>query len=440
MASARNNIIFHYRINCRLGLLLGCLLSIPLQLSAQTQPIDRIVAIVDSDVILASELDDRLRAFKQRYAEQEGQLPLPPEDVLSKQILDRLILNSIQLQMGAKAGIRIGDEGLLNAIKGIAQNNRMTLEQFQDKLLEEGMDYHGFREQVRQDMIIQEVQRYQLSRRIRVTPNELQSFLDSPVGQQVVSDDYLLGHILIPVKRRASSSHIDKAKNKALDIYQKALAGESFRELAKENSAGAQASRDGSLGWRKLEGIPDLFSKQVIDMEVGEVLEPIRSSSGFHVVSLLDKRGPSTEVENQSRARHILIQDSEILDAKASKKLIHDIYTKLQNKADFSEFAKRYSDDPGTALAGGELGWLSKKDLAPGFAEVMETIELHKISQPFQTDFGWHVLQVLERREHDVSKEKREQKALDHLRMRRFEEELKGFLTEIRNDAYIEIK
>ncbi len=416
------------------GFMLGFLLALSGCLWADTEPIDRIVAIVNSDVILESELEDRIRAIKSRPGD------LPPEDDLQKQVLDQLILDSIQLQMGAKSGIRVGDEDLTRAIQAMASGNNMTFEQLQEELVNEGMDYQFFREQVRQDLIIQEVQRWQLSRRIRVTPDELDAFIDSEAGRKVISDDYLLGHILIPVERRDSRSKIDKAKETAFGLYREIKDGGDFRELAEEYSGSSRTAQGGSLGWRKADEIPDLFAKQAVEMEVGDVLEPLRSDSGFHIVSMLDKRGPSTEIEQQYNVRHVLIKTSEILDGRGAQKLSQDIYRRAKAGEDFAELARLYSDDPGSGLAGGELGWVTKESLVPEFAATVEAAEIGEFSEPFETEYGWHVLQVLDEREHDISQDSRKQKALDYLRNLRFQEELKNFLTDIRNDAYIEIK
>lgn len=405
---------------------------------ADREPIDRIVAIVDSDVVLESELKERLRSVKNQYAGSDQELP--PSDILSKQILERLVIDSIQLQMGERGGIRIGDEDLTSAILNIAKRNRVTLEEFQKELADKGISYRSFREEIRRSMIIQEVQRHQLGNRIRITPKELGNFLASPIGQELTADEYLLGHILISVSGRASAQAIYRAEEKAKRLYEQLQEGDSFKDLAIMHSDGGRAAEGGNLGWRRADKLPSMFAKAAVKMSVGDTLEPIRSGSGFHLISLLDKRGAGTETEKQSKVRHILVRTSEIRSEKDAKDLIHEIKTKLLAGEDFDTLARLHSSDPGSALAGGELGWISNENLAPEFAAQMESATVGEISEPFQTEFGWHVLQVEERRIHDISQEQRERKAMEYLRNRRFEEEFEDFLTEIRNEAYVELK
>lgn len=405
---------------------------------ADREPIDRIVAIVDSDVVLESELKERLRSVKNQYAGSDQELP--PSDILSKQILERLVIDSIQLQMGERGGIRIGDEDLTSAILNIAKRNRVTLEEFQKELADKGISYRSFREEIRRSMIIQEVQRHQLGNRIRITPKELGNFLASPIGQELTADEYLLGHILISVSGRASAQAIYRAEEKAKRLYEQLQEGDSFKDLAITHSDGGRAAEGGNLGWRRADKLPSMFAKAAVKMSVGDTLEPIRSGSGFHLISLLDKRGAGTETEKQSKVRHILVRTSEIRSEKDAKDLIHEIKTKLLAGEDFDTLARLHSSDPGSALAGGELGWISNENLAPEFAAQMESATVGEISEPFQTEFGWHVLQVEERRIHDISQEQRERKAMEYLRNRRFEEEFEDFLTEIRNEAYVELK
>lgn len=414
-----------------------CLLA-PAVLLAEVTSIDKIIAIVNSDVVLQSDLDSRIAMIQRQYA--QSKQSLPPKDALVQQVLDRLIVDSIQLQMGSKAGVRIDDEALTDTIRSIARDNKRSLEGFQQQLVKQGVDYQFFRNQIRQDLIIQEVQRYHLSRRIRVTPKELENFLESPIGKNLVSDDYLVGHILISVSRRASENTIATASKRADKLYLELKEGADFRELAIANSDGNRALKGGDLGWRKAAELPELFANAVIQLSINDVLKPIRSPSGFHIVSLLDKKGASKSVEQQYKTRHILVQTSTILDSEAAEKLIQDIHARLIAGEDFAQLAQLYSDDPGSALTGGDLGWVTDKQLALEFAAQMQSIPVNEISAPFQTEFGWHILQVQEKRQQDVSQEQREQRGLNYLRSQRFEEKLEDFLAEIRSEAYVELK
>ena len=413
-------------------------LLVPAVLLAKVTPIDKIIAIVNSDVVLQSDLDSRITMIQQQYA--QSKQPLPPKNTLAQQVLDRLIIDSIQLQMGSKAGVRIDDEVLTDTIRGIARNNKKSLQEFQEELINQGIDYQFFRNQIKQDLIIQEVQRYHLSRRIRVTPKELKNFLESPIGKKMVSDDYLVGHMLISVSRRASENTIKNASERAEKLYLELQEGADFRKLAIANSDDNHAFKGSDLGWRKAAELPELFADAAIRLSIGGVLEPIRSPSGFHIVSLLDKKGASEGVEQQYKTRHILVQTSTILDAEAAENLMQNIHEKLMAGEDFAELAQLYSDDPGSALTGGDIGWVTGKQLALEFAAQMESIPINKISAPFQTEFGWHILQVQEERQQDTSQEQRERRALNYLRSQRFEEKLEDFLAEIRSEAYVELK
>lgn len=427
-----------YKLQKLMGVLL--LAISPVIAQAELEELDRIIAIVNEDAILASELTDRLQIIKGQYG--GPQQSLPPDDVLSAQVLDRLIVDSIQLQMGVQAGIRVGDEELTRAIMSIAERNDVTsLVAFQEQLAEKGIDYRSFREQMRQDLIIQEVQRYQMNRRIRITPKELENFLASPVSKNLIAEEYRLGHILIAASGRATTKAVQAAKEKAWGLYRQLQEGVLFKQIAIEHSDGGRALEGGDLGWRKAAQLPELFAGAVPEMSVGDILEPIFSPSGFHLVSLLEKRGSNADTEQQYKTRHILVRLSEIRSAEEAEVLIRDVYIKLLANASFSDMAKLHSDDPGSALTGGDLGWVSAATgLAPEFAEQMEAVPVGEISKPFQTEFGWHVLQVQERRNQDISQQKLEQQALYYLRSRRFEEEFESFLTEIRNDAYVELK
>jgi peptidyl-prolyl cis-trans isomerase SurA len=416
-----------------LGLLLTCC-----QASAVTKDLDFIVAIVDDDVVLASELVSRLDAVRKQM--KAAKMQIPPSNVLFNQMLERLIMEDIQLQMGERAGVRIDDESLTAAIESIAKQNKMTLAQFTQALASEGIDYREFREDVRREMIIQRVQRNRVNHRIYISDEEIDAFLASPLGQSALSDEYRVGHILIAVADDATPAAIAAAEKKADDIYGKLKAGADFREMAIENSADSRALEGGDLGWRKGGELPSLFAEQIVKLQVGDTLPPIRSASGFHIVQLLEKRGASTEIVKQADVRHILVKPSEIRTEAETKQLIDDIYQDLVNGADFATLAKKYSEDPGSALAGGDLGWSEPDKFAPEFAAMVRDTPVNTISKPFHTEFGWHVLEVTGWREHDMSEDARRDMALRILHNRRYEEVLQEWLREIRDEAYVDIK
>jgi peptidyl-prolyl cis-trans isomerase SurA len=405
---------------------------------ALVKDLDFIVAIVDDDVVLASELVSRLDSVRKQM--RAAKMPIPPSDVLFNQMLERLIMEDIQLQMGQRAGVRIDDETLTSAIESIAKQNNMNLEQFTQALAHDGIDYREFREDVRREMIIARVQHNRVNNRIYISDEEIDAFLASPLGQRALSDEYRVGHILIAVADDATPEAIAAAQKKANDIYAQLQAGADFRELAIANSADSRALEGGDLGWRKGGELPSLFAEQIVSIEVGDTLPPIRSGSGFHIVQLLEKRGASTEVVKQADVRHILVQPSEIRSEAETKALIDDIYQQLQDGADFGALARKYSEDPGSALAGGELGWSEPDKFAPEFAAVVRDIPIDTVSKPFHSEFGWHVLEVTGWREHDMSADARRELALRILHNRRYEEVLQEWLREIRDEAYVDIK
>lgn len=413
-----------------------CLLAIGAR--AEVKQLDRVVAVVDDDVITASELIDRLH-FVQRQFEANG-MQLPPRDTLMSQLLERLILDSLQLQMGKRAGVRVSDEELTQAITSIAQGNKMDLDTFQKALAKDGMTYREFRDQIRREMIIARVQQNRVNDRIYISPQELQNFLDSPVGKAATADDYRVGHILLQVADDATPEALKAAEAEANKIVKELRGGADFAQMAVAHSADQHALDGGDLGWRKAGQLPSLFAEQVLDAKVGDVLDPIRSASGFHIVKLLDKRGASTTVIDQTKVRHILIQPSEIRSEAEAKALAEDIRARIENGEKFEDLAREYSDDPGSALSGGDLGWVMPGQMVPTFEQHMNATKVGEVSDPFKSKFGWHILQVMDRRAQDMSEEFRKRQAMKILRDRRYDEELQAWLREIRDEAYVEIK
>ncbi|MCC5886141.1 MAG: peptidylprolyl isomerase [Gammaproteobacteria bacterium] len=418
------------------------LLALPLLLMALAasafQELDRVVAVVDDDVVLASELVERLTYIEQQF--QANNMQVPPRDILASQVLERLILDSIQMQMGRRAGVRIGDEELTQAVAGVAQQAGMNLDQFQQALAQDGMSYADFREQIRREMIVGRVQQNRVSDRIYISPQELQNFLASPVGRAATSDDFRVGHILLAIPDDASPAAVREAEASAREIVRELRQGADFAQMAVARSAGQRALEGGDLGWRKAGQLPSLFAEQVLGASKDEVLDPIRSASGFHIVKILDKRGASNTVVDQTRARHILIQPSEIRSEREAENLIRDLYSRIEQGAAFDQLARDFSDDPGSALAGGDLGWVMTGQMVPAFEETMNNTATGRYSEPFRSQFGWHILEITDRRAQDMSTEFRERQALRILRDRRFDEALEAWLQEIRDEAYVEIR
>ena len=420
----------------------GCLGALILMsgLAAHAVPkdLDYIVAIVDDDVVLATELVNRLTSVRKQML--AAKVAVPPDEVLFNQLLERLIMEDIQLQMGQRAGVRIDDETLTKALDGIAKQNQMTLEDFTRALEHDGLSYSEFRDEVRREMIIQRVQRNRVNSRVYLSDEEVDAFLASPLGQRTLSDEYRVGHILLAVASDAQPAAVVQAEQEANSIYEQLKAGADFRQMAIAHSSDSRALEGGDLGWRKAGELPSLFAEQVFELNVGQTAMPIRSNSGFHLVQLLEKRGAGTEVVEQMLVRHILVKPSEIRSEADAQALIEDIHRRILAGEDFGTLARLYSEDPGSALAGGDLGWSEPEKFAPEFADVLRETPVEKLSEPFQTKFGWHVLQVMDRRQHDMSEDARRNLAIRVLHNRRYEEELQEWLKEIRDEAFVEIR
>ncbi len=417
------------------GLLAGVLLTA--QAHALTQ-LDYIVAVVDDDVVLASELVSRIATVREQIVAQNA--PLPPEQVLYSQMLERLIMESLQLQMAERAGVRIDDASLTQSLAGIAEQNRMTLEQFQEVLAADGINYREFRDDVRREMIIQRVQRGRVNNRVHITEEEIGAFLDSPVGRDVLSDEFRVGHILLLVPDNVAPEDVAAAEAEAQEIRRELVAGADFRQMAITRSAGSRALEGGDLGWRKAGELPSLFSDVVLELEPGETPPPMRSGRGFHIIQLLERRGVSNMMVRQSRVRHILVETSEIRTEAETRVLIFEIRDRVLAGESFEALAREYSDDPSSALSGGDMGWAESTSFVPEFGAAMDNVEIDVLSEPFRTKFGWHVLEVQERRDHDMSEEAMRNMAVRILHTRRFDEELEIWLGEIRDEAYVEIR
>ncbi len=418
---------------------LGSVLAlIPLSAGAEYRELDAIVAVVEDDVVLASELLERLDMVREQFA--QNNQPLPPNDILLSQIMERLIIESLQIQEADRRGVTVDDETLTRAVTGFARQNNMTLEEFAQKLEQDGRNYAEFREQIRKEIMMQRLQQGIVNRRITISDQDIQDLLNSPYYKELLSDEFRVGHILLALEPNASEETIKQAEDAAIEIVKELRGGADFAQMAVARSAGSNALEGGDLGWRKAAELPSLFSEYVLQMDVGDVSPPIASPSGFHIIKLLDQRGAGVQKEMQTHLRHILVMPSEIRSEAEAKTLIWDIYKRLTAGEDFAELAAEYSEDPGSALAGGDLGWTSGDEFVPRFREVMAETPTGGLSEPFESQYGWHVLQVLDRREQDMSESARREMALQILHQRRFEEELDKWLKELRDEAFVEIR
>ena len=405
---------------------------------AEVRPLDRVVAIVDNDVIMQSQLDQRVTEVQKSIAKQGGNQP--PTSVLQQQVLERLILENIQLQIGDRAGVRITDEELNQALETIAQRNNMNIEQLRMALEQDGLSFSAAREQIRREMIISRVRQRRVADRIDVTNQEVQRFMASEHGQLQLSEEFRLANILLPLAEGSTAAVIEKAAIQAQQIYQQLQQGASFTDLAVSRSASENALEGGEMGWRKTAQLPPPFDTLVPALSPGQVTQPVRTPGGFIIIKLLEKRGGNNQLRDEVHVRHILIKPSEIRSDAEAQKMAERLYERIVAGESFSNLAENFSEDPGSARNGGDLDWIDPSILVPEFQEVMKQTPSGSLSKPFKTGYGWHVLEVLGRRATDSSEQLREQQAMNILRNRKFDEELQGWLLEIRGEAYVESK
>lgn len=419
-----------------LGLILG--LAVSLTAQAKVAVLDRVVAVVNDDIVLQSELNQRTTSMY-RSIQQSGTQP-PPLKVLKKQVLERLISERIQLNMGFNAGVRISDREIDQTIARLAAGNNLSAEQYMQQIIASGESISDLRENIANEIIIMQVQQGSVMRGIHISEQELNNFLNSEEGKLMTSPEVKLGQILISAPYSASTDTIDVSQQKLNDIIAQINQGEDFKQLAIANSDDQSALEGGDLGWRKQSQLPSLFTDAIENLNPGEISKPIRSGAGFHVLKLYDRKGGGKQLIQQHFARHILLKPNQIRDQAETVELLNDMRQQALDNDDFFALAKQYSEDPGSALKGGELGWSTPGLFVPEFEKTMDSIALNEISKPFQTQFGWHILQVTERRMQDFSDEILRNRADNLLRQRKYSEELQVWLQKIRDEAYVEIK
>jgi peptidyl-prolyl cis-trans isomerase SurA len=372
----------------------------PHAMAAKSIGLDRVVAIVDEDVVLESELNDRTQAVLSRLKGQYTQLP--EEDVLRKQVLEQLIVERVEIGLAKRYEIKVEETEIDQAIDRVREKNKMTAEQFSADLKRQGLSLAGLRAQIRDELIISHLQQGVVSSRIKVTPQEIDNFLASSDGKFATSPDYHIGHILIAVPSAADADTITAAEKKAKDIYQKLKGGADFAQMAIANSNDQAALQGGDIGWRKLAQLPELFGNQLAGLKTGDVTAPFRSGAGFHILKNMEQRGGGQQLIEQTHARHILVKTSEIMDDNQAREKLLVLKDKIEKGEDFAKLAKANSEDTGSMLSGGDLGWSSPGMFVAAFEETLATTPIGKVSRPFKSQFGWHIVQVLERRKEDM--------------------------------------
>lgn len=401
-----------------------------------TDMLDQVVAIVDDDIIMASELRERVDAINEGYATR-GAEP-PPEDVLIRETLDRLILESIQIQKGQRVGVRISDQQLNAAVQSIAAQNGMSLEQFLAALETQGKSYQEMREQVRKEMIIQRVQQGNVNQRIEITDQEVDNFLATEEGQALSQPEYMIFHALLAVSPGASEAEVAAAENHVNKVLGEIRGGKPFEEAV--SAPGPYTFSGGNLGWRRAGDLPSLFSDIAPGLARGETADPVRSDSGFHLIYMADRRGADQMMVSQTRVRHILVKPSEILTDDEARELAGTLKSRIEAGEPFGDLAREYSEDIGSAQEGGDLGWTSPGQMVPEFEQMMQITAVGEISDPFRTEFGWHILEVEERREQDMTDKAVRNRAMNYLHNRKYQEELDAWLRQIRDEAFVDIK
>ncbi|WP_455209337.1 peptidylprolyl isomerase [Kaarinaea lacus] len=400
---------------------------------------DRIVAIVNDDVITYVELTNELNVIKQQLRQQQTQLP--PDSILEKQVLDRLVVTRIQLQHAEKRLLKVDDESLNQAIANIASQNGIDINAFRQALESNGMNYSEYRERVRDEMVIARLQQREVQRRINVTDQEIEDFLANQDLQDSSNEEYRLQHILLVVPEAAAAERIQAVKQKAQQLLVKLQSGEDFAQVAIADSDGQQALNGGDLGWRKLAEIPTLFSGLVRNMQVGELSDVIRSPSGFHIIKLAEKRSADVQhIVKQTLARHILIQTNELVSSDEALERLQQLKQRIDNGEDFSQIASAHSDDKGSAADGGNLGWVNPGTMVREFEDAMNKLQPGEVSTPIRTQFGWHLIRVEDRREHDNTEEFLKRQAREYIMQQKLGPALENWIRQIKDEAFVQLR
>jgi peptidyl-prolyl cis-trans isomerase SurA len=431
-------------VNCLLAILLAfCLASAhaagkdPARPATPVQLVDRIVAVVNNEVITQFELNERTRIVNQQLKKRGTSLP--PQAVLEKQILERIITDRVQLQFARETGIRVDDLQLDKTLQRIAQESNMTVEAFRGALEKDGISFAKFREEIRDEIILGRLREREVENRITVSDGEVENFLSTRAAQSGGEDEFNLAHILVRVPEQASPEQIQGKRA----LAEKALAELNkidFAQVAASYSDAPDALQGGVLGWRAASRLPALFLETVNTLKPGETSPVLRSPNGFHILKLLDKRSKGGAlIVQKTHARHILAKTSEIVSETDSKNRMTQLKERLDNGASFAELARLHSED-GSASKGGDLGWLSPGETVPEFERAMDALKPGEISVPVKSPFGWHLIQVLERRSEDVSKERQTLMARQEIRARKADEAYENWLRQLRDQAFVEYR
>ena len=423
-------------------LICACALALAAQAQAPTQStlmVDRIVAVVNKEVVTASELRERVELAERELRRQRT--PLPERSVLERQVLERLIIDKAQLQLAAEGGIRVDELQLDRAIERIAENNNLTLAAFRRALENDGVVLARFRDEVRQQIVMQRLREREVDERIEVGETEIDLYLEEHNAGQTERADYNFAHVLVRLPDQASPERIEQARARTEKVLAEARAGADFAALAASYSDSGDALQGGQMGWRASDRLPDIFASALRPMKPGDVSEALRSPAGFHVLKLIERRGASADqVLAQTRLRHILVKTSEVVSEADARRRLTDLRERIvTGGADFAALARLHSADA-SAVRGGDLGWVFAGDTVPEFERAMDALKTDEVSQPVKSPFGWHLIQVLERRTGSLPPERLRLKARQALRERKSEEAYQEWLRQLRDRTYVELR
>ena len=426
------------RIPALLLLAAAALMQTAPAVAAEVAKIDRIVAVVDQGVITENELQDRVRIVSDQLAKQGTKLP--PADVLKKQILERLIIDRLQLQFAAETGLRVDDTQLDKTIDRIAEQNKLDVPQFQEALRSQGISFSKFREDMRNEIILARLREREIDNRINVSEAEIDNYLLTQSSRQDVQDEFELGHILVRAPEEGSPEELQKLKAKAEQALKELQGGADFAQVSAAYSDAPNALEGGDLGWKKTGQLPTLFVDALKPLQKGQLTAILRSPNGFHILKLNDRRGASSPmVIEQTHVRHILVKTSEVVSEDEAKHKLETVKERLANGGDFAELARLYSEDA-SAAGGGDLGWVNPGDTVPQFEEAMNALQPGQVSGLVKTQFGWHLIQVLDRRKQDMTREAARFKARQEIRARKGDEAYQDWVQELRDRAYVDIR
>ncbi|QDD01322.1 molecular chaperone SurA [Candidatus Methylopumilus planktonicus] len=400
------------------------------------QKLDRIIAVVDQDVITEKELQEKINSVISNLKNQK--IEIPSESVLRKQVMERLIANSIQIQLAFQTGLKINDAQVDKTIERIAEKNKLNVVDFKKTLEKDGTNFYKFREEIRNEITIAQLKEREVDSKIVITDGEIDNFLNAQSKE--IQDEYEVAHILIRVPEDVSPEKLEKLKNKAEEASKQIQSGKNFTQVSAAFSETPNALEGGSLGWKKASDLPTLFVDALKKIEVGLITPILRSPNGFHILKLINKKGSSApHVIEQIHVRHILIKLSEITSENEGRQKLMGIKERLENGIKFEDMAKQYSEDP-SATNGGDLGWINPGDTVPEFEKTMKQLNINQISDPIKTPFGWHLIQVLEKRSQDMSKESARIQARQQIKMRKSEEAYQDWLQELRDRSFVELR